>query len=96
MRDRQTREPASKEYAKVAMRASQLGALFYYVGHTSNVIELTPPLTLSAAEAEEDLQIIDRALTDVEAGAVPDSVLEGFAGSERLATPTGVEPVSPA
>ncbi len=52
----------------------------YYVGRHSNVIELTPPLTLTAVEAEEGLQIIDQALEDVENDRVPDSAVAPYAG----------------
>jgi 4-aminobutyrate aminotransferase len=36
-------------------------------------LELTPPLTLSKAEAEEGIDIIDRAMTDVTRGLVSDA-----------------------
>jgi 4-aminobutyrate aminotransferase len=64
--------------AKVVFRAWQLGAVFFYVGLRGNVLELTPPLTLTEAEAEEGVAIIDQALTDVAAGAVSDADVAPF------------------
>jgi 4-aminobutyrate aminotransferase len=78
--DTSTRAPATKACAKVAYRAAELGAAVFYVGHHSNVLELTPPITLSAAEAEEGLQVLDRALEDVEAGRVSDEAVAAYAG----------------
>ena len=78
--DRSTRAAATRACAKVVYRAAELGAAMYYVGRHSNVIELTPPLTLTAAEAEEGLQIIDQALEDVENDRVPDSSVAPYAG----------------
>ena len=78
--DRSSRAPAGKACAKVVYRAAELGAAMFYVGHRSNVIELTPPITLSQAEAEEGLQILDRALEDVENGRVSDSAVAAYAG----------------
>ena len=43
-----------------------------------NVLELTPPLTLSEAEAEEGIDIIDRAMTDVRNGLVSDADVAPF------------------
>ena len=78
--DTSTRVPATKACAKVAYRAAELGAAVFYVGHHSNVLELTPPITLSEAEAEEGLQVLDRALEDVEAGRVSDEAVAAYAG----------------
>ncbi len=78
--DRQSKQPAGRACAKVAYRARELGAAVFYVGQHSNVLELTPPITLSAAEAQEGLQILDRALEDVAAGRVDDAALSGYAG----------------
>jgi 4-aminobutyrate aminotransferase len=78
--DTSTRAPATKACAKVAYRAAELGAAVFYVGHHSNVLELTPPITLSEAEAEEGLQVLDRALEDVEAGRVSDEAVVAYAG----------------
>jgi 4-aminobutyrate aminotransferase len=48
------------------------------VGMRGNVLELTPPLTLSAAEAEEGVDILDRAMTDVARGLVTDADVAPF------------------
>jgi 4-aminobutyrate aminotransferase len=72
--DRGTREPApAATAAKVILRAYQLGAVFFSVGLSGNVLELTPALTLTAAEAREGIDIIDRALRDVAQGRVADA-----------------------
>jgi hypothetical protein len=55
--DRGTRAPATKACAKVAFRAAELGAAVFYVGHHSNVLELTPPIIISESEVDEGLQI---------------------------------------
>ena len=80
VRDPASKEPACAETAKVAFRAHQLGLIFYYVGMESNVLELTPPLTISEDEIDEGLAILDRALEDVAAGRVSDEDVAAFAG----------------
>ncbi|GEO39804.1 aspartate aminotransferase family protein [Skermanella aerolata] len=72
--------PARRETAKVVYRAFELGLVLYYVGINSNVLEMTPSLLLSAEEAATAIEILDRALADVEAGRVADNVVAGFAG----------------
>ena len=77
--DRATREPVPVTHAaKVIYRAYQLGAVFFYVGLKGNVLEFTPPLTLSAAEIDEGVSIIDQAMTDVERGAVSDAAVAPY------------------
>ena len=78
--DRETREPSTAEAARVVYRAFQLGVVVFYVGMHSNVLELTPPLTLSEAEAAQALQVLDEAIGDVEAGRVPKDIARDFAG----------------
>ena len=80
VRDPVSKEPASSETAKVAFRAHQLGLIFYYVGMESNVLEFTPPLTISEEEIDEGLAILDQALEDVAAGKVSDEDVAAFAG----------------
>ncbi|MDA0228586.1 MAG: aspartate aminotransferase family protein [Proteobacteria bacterium] len=76
---RETRAPVSATTtAKVIYRAYELGANFIYVGLDANVLEITPPLTVSEAEIEEGLDIIDRALGDVANGVVSDESVQAF------------------
>jgi 4-aminobutyrate aminotransferase len=78
--DRDSREPATLVCQKIVYRCFELGLLLFYVGLRSNVLELTPPLTLSAAEAAEGLAILERAVSDVTTGRVPDAALAAYAG----------------
>ena len=80
VKDRNTREPAAQETAKVAYRAYELGLIVYYVGLNSNVLELTPPLILNRKEAEDGLGILGQAIADVEQGLVPDEKIQDFKG----------------
>ena len=77
--DRESRAPVpATTTAKVIVRAYELGASFIYVGLEANVLEITPPFTLSDAECEEGLAIIDRALGDVAAGLIPDDAVRAY------------------
>lgn len=78
--DRNSRAPAPRETAKLIYRAYELGLVVYYVGMNSNVLEMTPPLTISDADIDQALDILDRAFGDVAAGRVSDAVLADFAG----------------
>ena len=76
---RETRAPVDATMtAKVIYRAYELGANFIYVGLDANVLEITPPLPVSAAEIDEGLDIIDRALGDAAQGLVPDESVQAF------------------
>lgn len=66
--------------AKVAYRAWELGAVVYYVGPDSNVLELTPPLVIAEAELERGVDIIDAAIADVVAGRVDDALVAPYGG----------------
>ena len=80
VRDRDARTPAGTEAAKTIVRSLELGVAFFCVGPESNVLELTPPLTVSDAEIDRAVEVIGAALADVEAGRVPDTAIEGYAG----------------
>lgn len=70
----------ARQTALTVYRAFQLGLVLYYVGVNSNVLEFTPPLTLTEAEAQEGVAILDQALADVAAGRVDEALLADFAG----------------
>ena len=80
VRERTTKEPADSEAAKLVYRCKELGLLNFYGGIYSNVIEVTPPLTLTPEEAERGLVLFEEALSDVEAGRVADETLGAYAG----------------
>jgi 4-aminobutyrate aminotransferase len=75
-----TRAPARRLAAQAVYRAWELGAVLYYVGMSSNVLELTPPLVLSEQEAERGAAIVVQAIEDAAAGKVPDTRLADFQG----------------
>ncbi|MEI4195315.1 aspartate aminotransferase family protein [Roseovarius sp. E0-M6] len=76
----EAKTPAADLARKVVYRAWELGAVFYYVGMSSNVIELTPPLILSEDEAQEGCSIIGQAIRDARDGKVDEAKLAEFAG----------------
>lgn len=78
--DRASKEPASKACQKIVYRCFELGLLVFYVGLRSNVLELTPPLTLTEQEAAAGLAILDQAIDDVAADRVPDAAIAAYAG----------------
>jgi 4-aminobutyrate aminotransferase len=80
VRDRESRKPAAMQTAKVVYRAYELGAVLYYVGLQSNVLELTPPLTMGDNELDKALEILDDAISDVEHDRVPDEAIRNFQG----------------
>ncbi len=61
-------------------RCFENGLLLFYGGLYSNVIEFTPPLTITRDDVDHGVDIIDRSLADVEAGRVPDERLGAFLG----------------
>lgn len=64
--------------AQVVYRAWELGAVVYYVG--GNVLEITPPLILSEAEAVRAAEILGAAIADAAAGRVDAEEVARYAG----------------
>jgi 4-aminobutyrate aminotransferase len=80
VKDRKTKAPAKLETAKIVYRAWQLGLITVYVGADQNIVELTPPLIISPEEIERGVDILETAISDVEKGLVPDSLVKEYTG----------------
>lgn len=78
VRDRQTREPARIETAKLIYRAYELGLVLYYVGMNGNVLEMTPPLTMTEDEIHQAADILDLAFGQL--SSISDDTVSQFAG----------------
>lgn len=78
--DRASREPAREQTRAVVYRCFELGLISIYSGTRSNVIELTPPLTLTQEDAELAVAILDTALDDVASGRFDTAKLRAYEG----------------
>lgn len=78
VRDQHARIPARAETAKLIYRLYELGAVLYHVGMNGNVLEFTPPLTITEGELHRSLALLDQALTDFP--TVRDETLMRFSG----------------
>ncbi|WP_309065534.1 aspartate aminotransferase family protein [Microbacterium sp.] len=76
--DRESRHPASDLTAKAVYRAWELGVVAYPV--RGNVIELTPPLTITADAVDAAAEILARAIDDAATGVVTDERIAPFHG----------------
>jgi 4-aminobutyrate aminotransferase len=65
---------------RTSWRVLKRDAVLRVTGTRSNVLEITPPLTLSEQEAVAAIELLNRALSDVAEDKVPDEVIEAFAG----------------
>jgi 4-aminobutyrate aminotransferase len=75
-----TKNPNASLAAQVCYRAAELGLVLFYVGMKSNVLEITPPLVVSANEIDQGVEILERALGDALAGRVSAEKTKAFAG----------------
>ena len=78
VKEGESRTPAKHETMKLIYRAYELGLVLYYVGMNGNVLEITPPLTITEEEIDQAIDILDHAFSDVSHGRVPDSIIDGF------------------
>lgn len=76
--DRESKHKDRKLTQKVVYRAFELGAVVHYVG--GNVLEITPPLTISKEEIDIAVDILGRAIADGAAGLVSDENIAPFVG----------------
>lgn len=72
--------PAPQLARRAVYRAWERGLIAYYVGGGSNVIELTPPLILTEAEAARGAALLAAAIGDAVAGRVDDDAIAAFQG----------------
>ena len=78
--DRASRQPNQPAAAKIVFRAWELGLIIFYAGNWGNVLEITPPLILTRTEVDEGVEILRRAIKDVQSGKVSDEAVAAFAG----------------
>jgi 4-aminobutyrate aminotransferase len=76
--DPDTGERDPRLAAQVVYRAWELGAVVYYVG--GNVLEITPPLVLTEAEASRAVELLGAAIADAAAGRVNAEEVARYAG----------------
>ncbi|NJE03233.1 leucine/methionine racemase [Thermococcus sp. MV11] len=78
VKNRETKERAYEEARKVVWRAYELGLVLAFL--QGNVLRIQPPLTIEEKLLEEGLDRLERAISDVEEGKVPDEVLTKVQG----------------
>ena len=78
--DKVSKVPAGEHAARVVYRCFELGLILIYTGRDGNVLELTPPLTITETEVDDALVLLEHALADVAAGRFDDGKLTGFEG----------------
>lgn len=78
VRDRETKERATSEAAKVVWRCFERNV--YMTFFSKSVLRLAPPLVIKPTEIDTFVSVLDATLTDVAEGRVPDSVLEHVVG----------------
>lgn len=76
--DPQTGDRDVRLAAQVVYRAWELGAVVHYVG--GNVLEITPPLVLTEAEAGHGIEILGAAIADAAGGRVNAEEVARYAG----------------
>ncbi len=76
--DRETAQPDGALAAATVYRAWELGAVLYYVG--PNVLEITPPLTITDDEIDQAIDLVCTAITDAMSGLVDPAVLAEYQG----------------
>lgn len=78
--DRHSKAPAPEKTAAICYRAYELGLLVFYVGIHSNVIEITPPLSIKKTNVDLAISILDQAFKDLEEKTINLDKVRQYAG----------------
>ncbi len=78
VKDRQTKERARDEAAKVCMRCYEKGVILSFF--SNSVLRIAPPLVVSDAEVERALEVIEDSIREVQEGRVPDDIIRDTKG----------------
>ena len=78
--DRLGKQPDQTLSAKIVYRAYELGMIVYYAGNWGNVLEITPPLTMTRDQIDDGVAILDQAIVDALDGKVSDETVAQYAG----------------
>ena len=76
--DRETKQRAEKEAAKVCWRCWEKGLILTFF--SKSVLRIAPPLVITKKEVDLALEIIKKSIKDVEEGKISDQVLEKICG----------------
>lgn len=78
VKDRETKERARDEAAKVCMRCYEKGLILSFF--SSSVLRIAPPLVITDTEVEHALGIIEESIQEVQEGRVPDDLIKDTTG----------------
>ncbi|MFD4820685.1 aspartate aminotransferase family protein [Peribacillus butanolivorans] len=78
--EREAKIPAAEKTAAICYRCYELGLLCFYVGIHNNVIEITPPLTITKQEIDLAISILDQAFLDLEKKNINMDLVKEYAG----------------
>ncbi len=78
--DQRNKKPDALKTAALCYRSYELGLLIYNVGIYGNVLEITPPLTISSQEIQHALIILEQVFMDIETGSFDTNKVLEFAG----------------
>ena len=78
VKNRQTKERARDEAAKVCMRCYEKGLILSFF--SNSVLRIAPPLVVTDAEVERALGIIEDSLREVQEGKVPEEIIKDTKG----------------
>lgn len=76
--DRETKERAVKEAAKICWRCWERGLILTFF--SKSVLRIAPPLVITKKEVDNALDIIEKSIKDLEEGKISDQVLKNICG----------------